>query len=88
MAWLVLSIPDGVSGYGTRFVVIDTDAGVDDAVAILMVLGDPSMNVEAITCVAGNTLVDNVVVNALKLLKLMGQLDQVCTRISIIYCSA
>lgn len=73
VAWVLLSMPDGVSGYGTRNVVIDTDAGVDDAVAILMVLGDPSVSVEAITCVAGNTLVDNVVVNVLKLLKLMGR---------------
>lgn len=77
VAWVVLNIPEGVNGYGMRYVVIDTDAGVDDAVAILMVLGDPSISVEAITCVAGNTLVDNVVTNVLKLLKLMGKLEQV-----------
>jgi hypothetical protein len=38
-----------------RKVVIDTDCGVDDAVAISMALMHPSVEIIGITCVAGNT---------------------------------
>ena len=37
-----------------RHVVIDTDAGVDDALAILLALRSPEISVEAVTTVAGN----------------------------------
>jgi purine nucleosidase len=51
-----------------QFIVIDTDLGIDDAVAVLTTLGDSSANVLAITCVRGNTDVPDVVVNTLKIL--------------------
>jgi len=35
-------------------VVIDTDPGVDDAVAILLALASPEIDVVALTTVAGN----------------------------------
>jgi len=44
---------------------IDTDAGSDDAVAILMALRHPEIDVRAITVVAGNVPLDQGVVNAL-----------------------
>ena len=44
---------------------IDTDAGSDDAVAILMALRHPDVDVHAITVVAGNVPLDQGVVNAL-----------------------
>jgi hypothetical protein len=37
-----------------RKVIIDTDAGCDDAIAILMALKDPNIDVVAITSVFGN----------------------------------
>ncbi|MAS33916.1 MAG: nucleoside hydrolase [Anaerolineaceae bacterium] len=41
-------------------IVIDTDAGIDDAEAILMALGHPHVIVEAITTVTGNIQVEQV----------------------------
>jgi hypothetical protein len=37
-----------------RRVIIDTDPGVDDAMAILLALNSPELQVEALTVVAGN----------------------------------
>lgn len=60
-------------------VVIDTDAGSDDAVGILQTLGHENLHggvkVIGITCVTGNTRVDNVVVNVLKTLDTVNRLD-------------
>jgi purine nucleosidase len=47
-----------------RRLVIDTDIGVDDAVALVLALLTPSIAVAAITTVAGNTDVDQCVRNA------------------------
>ena len=49
-------------------VIIDTDPGIDDAAAILMALGSPELDVEALTTVFGNTPVGNCTVNALRIL--------------------
>jgi hypothetical protein len=37
-----------------RRVIIDTDPGTDDAMAILLALNSPELKVEALTVVAGN----------------------------------
>lgn len=47
-----------------RRVIIDTDPGVDDALAILMVMGMPDVRIEAITTVAGNVSVNAATRNA------------------------
>ncbi len=52
--------------------IIDTDAGVDDAQAILMALAHPGVTVEAITTVTGNTHVDWVIRNVFTVLNLKG----------------
>lgn len=44
---------------------IDTDAGSDDAVAILMALRHPDVDVQAITVVAGNVPLEQGVINSL-----------------------
>ena len=54
-------------------VFIDTDAGTDDAVAIVMALSDPMIEVVGISCVGGNTTVDQVAQNVLYLCDKMGQ---------------
>lgn len=51
--------------------VIDTDAGVDDAQAIMMALRHPAAQVEAITTLTGNCHVDKVVPNVLSVLDVM-----------------
>ena len=38
----------------TKKIIIDCDPGYDDAVALLLAAGDPSIEVLAITTVAGN----------------------------------
>ena len=56
-------------------VVIDCDAGVDDAEAIILALSQTSVDVLAITCVAGNADVDQVCVNVMKVLEQCGRTD-------------
>ncbi|XP_067085750.1 inosine-uridine preferring nucleoside hydrolase [Osmerus mordax] len=51
-----------------RLLVIDTDCGIDDAQAIMMALAVPDVHVLAITCCFGNTDVDNVCQNVLRVL--------------------
>ena len=47
-------------------IIFDTDIGCDDAVALVALLLNESIEIEAITCVKGNLKVDDVVSNALK----------------------
>jgi purine nucleosidase/pyrimidine-specific ribonucleoside hydrolase len=49
---------------------IDTDPGIDDALAIAMALGSPEVSIEAITTVAGNVPVELATRNLLRLLSL------------------
>lgn len=59
----------------TRKVIIDTDPGADDALAILLALNSPELDVKALTVVAGNVVVERGVENALKLASLAGRCD-------------
>ena len=43
-----------VSAQSPQRVIIDTDPGVDDAMAILLALNSPELKVEALTVVPGN----------------------------------
>ena len=45
-------------------VLIDTDPGVDDAVAILLALASPEIDVVAVVAVAGNVSLDKTALNA------------------------
>lgn len=51
-----------------RPIIIDTDPGIDDAVALAIALYSDVLDVRLITTVAGNVSVDKVTKNALKLL--------------------
>jgi purine nucleosidase len=53
--------------------IIDTDAGIDDAQAILLALGQPGVEVAAITTLSGNVHVDKVTKNVLKTLDAAGR---------------
>jgi pyrimidine-specific ribonucleoside hydrolase len=56
-------------------VVIDCDTGMDDALALLLAFGVPGVRVLAVTCVNGNTDVDQVVTNTLKVLDVVDAPD-------------
>lgn len=58
-----------------RPVIIDTDPGVDDAVAILLALASPEIEVRAITAVAGNVALADTARNARKVCELAGRPD-------------
>ncbi|MFJ2608776.1 nucleoside hydrolase [Streptomyces sp. NPDC091279] len=56
-------------------VIIDCDTGVDDALALLLAVRHPGIDLRAVTCVAGNTDVDGVVRNTLTVLEIAGAGD-------------
>ena len=60
---------------GARKIIIDTDPGADDALAILLALNSPELDVQALTVVAGNVVVEQGLTNALKLVSLAGRCD-------------
>lgn len=55
-----------------RNVIIDTDPGVDDALALILALRSPELRIEAVTTVAGNVSQENAHRNALKILEFLG----------------
>lgn len=56
-----------------RPIIIDTDPGIDDAVAIAIALFSDELDVRLITTVAGNVSLDKVTYNTLRLLKFFGK---------------
>ncbi len=58
-----------------RKIIIDTDPGQDDAVAILLALASPELDVVGITAVAGNVPLQLTEKNALKICELAGRRD-------------
>jgi purine nucleosidase/pyrimidine-specific ribonucleoside hydrolase len=52
----------------TQHLLIDSDPGIDDALAILLALRSPGARVEAVTTVAGNVPVDRATINARRIL--------------------
>ncbi|MEJ2710143.1 MAG: nucleoside hydrolase [Anaerolineales bacterium] len=53
-------------------ILIDTDPGIDDSLAILLALASPEVKVEALTVVSGNCSAQQGVTNALSVLELAG----------------
>lgn len=56
-------------------ILIDTDPGVDDSMAILFAFASPEVQVEGLTTVFGNVAVDLTTQNALRLVELAGRPD-------------
>ncbi|XP_040005143.1 inosine-uridine preferring nucleoside hydrolase isoform X2 [Xiphias gladius] len=54
---------------------VDVDCGLDDAQAIMMALAAPSVELLGITCVQGNTTVENVCKNTLRVLQACKKLE-------------
>ena len=59
----------------SRRVIIDTDPGTDDAMAIILALNSPELKVEALTVVPGNVEAWQGLENALKIVSLAGRCD-------------
>ncbi|KAL3999447.1 glutamate receptor ionotropic, NMDA 2B [Sarotherodon galilaeus] len=55
--------------------IIDVDTGVDDAMAIMVALANPDVEILGITCCHGNTPLENVLKNTLRVLKVCDRLD-------------
>jgi inosine-uridine nucleoside N-ribohydrolase len=62
-------------GRGPSRVIIDTDPGVDDALALLLAMRSPELKIEAITPVAGNVPLDLTLPNALRMVEIAGRTD-------------
>ena len=56
-------------------IILDVDTGVDDAFAVLFAARHPEINLLGITCVDGNTNVDQVIANTFKVLDAAGAGD-------------
>jgi len=55
--------------------VIDTDPGIDDALAILLALASPEVDLRLVTTVHGNVELAQTTENALRVLHLAGRSD-------------
>ncbi len=58
-----------------RRLIIDTDPGIDDAMAIYFALASPELDVVGLTTVFGNVEVELATTNALRLLEIAGRAD-------------
>lgn len=58
-----------------RRIILDTDPGIDDAMAILLTLRSPEIKIEAITPVSGNVPLELTLPNALRLVEIAGRTD-------------
>jgi inosine-uridine nucleoside N-ribohydrolase len=72
--------PNAVAQPAPRRVIIDTDPGTDDAMAIILALNSPEFKVEALTVVPGNVDSLQGLENALKIVSLAGRCDVVVAR--------
>ncbi|HEY0757296.1 MAG TPA: nucleoside hydrolase [Ktedonobacteraceae bacterium] len=59
----------------TYKIILDTDPGIDDALALFLALASPEVQLEAVTTVSGNVPVEHTTRNALALLELAGRAD-------------
>jgi inosine-uridine nucleoside N-ribohydrolase len=66
---------DHAPSHGPSRVIIDTDPGVDDALALLLAMRSPELKIEAITPVAGNVPLEVTLPNALRMVEIAGRTD-------------
>ncbi|MDA3625857.1 nucleoside hydrolase [Saccharopolyspora sp. WRP15-2] len=58
-----------------EILIVDCDTGIDDALALLYLLADPSVRIGAVTTVFGNTDPETAALNTLRVLELAGRPD-------------
>jgi purine nucleosidase len=76
-SFVLASLTSGFAQVAPRRVIIDTDPGTDDAMAIILALNSPEFKVEALTVVPGNVDAHQGLENALKIVSLAGRCDVV-----------
>jgi purine nucleosidase len=64
----------------TRHIVLDTDTGIDDALALLYLAGRDDVEISAITSVYGNTPVESALTNIARVLSVAGLEDTLVAR--------
>jgi inosine-uridine nucleoside N-ribohydrolase len=67
--------PHSQEDRGLRHVILDTDPGVDDALALLLAMRSPELKIEAITAVAGNVPLEVTLPNALRMVEIAGRTE-------------
>ncbi len=72
LIWLVGPIPVFAA---TKKIIFDTDPGTDDALALMLALNSPELDVRAITVVPGNVTVSQGLENALRMVSLADRCD-------------
>ena len=75
LSFVLICITTGVAQTAPKRVIIDTDPGTDDAMAIILALNSPELKVEALTVVPGNVDARQGLENALKIVSLAGRCD-------------
>jgi inosine-uridine nucleoside N-ribohydrolase len=75
LSFVLICTTQGFTQAGPKRVIIDTDPGADDAMAIILALNSPELRVEALTVVPGNVDAQQGLENALKLVSLAGRCD-------------
>ena len=74
-ATALAALPGASPGGTPRPVILDCDPGHDDALAILLALASPELDVLALTTVGGNAGLDRTTRNALRVLTLLDRTD-------------
>ena len=75
LVFVLVYIANGLTQAVPKRVIIDTDPGTDDAMAIILALNSPELKVEALTVVPGNVDAQQGLENALKIVSLAGRCD-------------
>src|SRR5258708_26221918 len=70
LALLIFGVFASLAMAGPRKVIIDTDPGTDDAMAIMLALNSPEFDVRALTVVPGNVTAVQGLENALRMVSL------------------
>jgi purine nucleosidase len=72
LSWLLSATP---SAAAAKKVIFDTDPGTDDALALMLALNSPELDVRAITVVPGNVTASQGLENALRMVSLANRCD-------------
>jgi purine nucleosidase len=74
IACLCATLASSASATGKK-IILDTDPGTDDALALMLALNSPELDVRAITVVPGNTTAQQGLENALRMVSLANRCD-------------
>jgi purine nucleosidase len=72
LSWLLSTTPAAAAA---KKVIFDTDPGTDDALALMLALNSPELDVRAITVVPGNVTASQGLENALRMVSLANRCD-------------